>query len=86
MGDQKKWLGTRAGQHASVVFVVKEDDGMPIIDFQPGDFGTMHLAYCAQLIVKMLVATEAARLSNDLDKEWTDGREDGADAAPVDVG
>lgn len=73
--DARAWLGTRAGQHASVLFVVKETDGMPIVDFQPGDMNPLHLALCLQVVIKSLVTLEAARVATALDDEEWDGRD-----------
>lgn len=59
------WTGTRAGQHASVVLVVKEDDGMPWVDFQPGDLPSRHIARCLHAIVSKMVVLESVRLAEE---------------------
>jgi hypothetical protein len=55
----EQWRDTRAGQHASLLVVVKEDGGMPIIDYQPGDLPQLTMALCMQVILSAIFAREA---------------------------
>lgn len=66
------WAGlTRAGMHASVVLVVKEDDGMPWIDFEPGDMPRVAIARCLEAITDKMVVLEAERLAEELPDDDT---------------
>lgn len=65
----EEWQGTRAGGHASAVIIVKEDDGMPWIDFQPGDINKLILARCFQSIVDALTTAENFRLAEEVLRE-----------------
>lgn len=64
-----EWQGTRAGQCAHATFVVKEDDGMPYLDFNPGDMHPIVAARCLQACLDMLVAAEAAAAARLFDKD-----------------
>lgn len=56
----ERWQGTRAGQHFSLVVVVKEDGGMPVLDFQPGDMRAMDTVNCLVTISNALLAQQIA--------------------------
>lgn len=60
------WTGTRAGMHCSVTLIVKEDDGMPWIDFAPGDMPPVAVARCLQAITEKMVVLESTRLAEEL--------------------
>lgn len=65
------WSGTRAGQAGFVVIVVKEDGGMPYINFDPGDLGPRALGRSLEVCLEMVVAREAAKMA--LQEKTPDG-------------
>lgn len=66
-----EWAGTRAGMAGYVLVCVKEDDGMPFVDFNPGDVPFVTMALALEMCLKKMVMAESARLALQLGKTET---------------
>jgi len=58
-----EWAGTRAGQAGYLLVTVKENDGMPVVEFVPGDLPVLVMAHVLELCLKKIVVEESARMA-----------------------
>jgi hypothetical protein len=70
VGDE--WQGTRAGQAGYLIAVVREDDGMPYIEFNQGDMHPVVMARCLQVGIDIMVANQAAKTAVAVTGKTTD--------------
>jgi hypothetical protein len=73
----QEWAGTRAGMAGYLLATVKEKDGMPFVEFNPGDLPPVVMARILELCLKKMIVEESVRRALQLEKiETPDGNMD----------
>lgn len=67
----QEWAGTRVGMAGYLLVTVKEDDGMPFVEFNPGDMPYVVMARVLELCLKKMIVEESVRQALQLGKTET---------------